>query len=314
MQLKDRIGRHIKLNDLHVLMTVGKAGSMGKAAQSLNTSQPNVSRSIAELELTLGVTLFDRHRQGVKPTEYGRALLDCGAAVFDDLRRGIRNIEFLSDPTAGEVRIGCNPLLAANFVSAVVDQLSRRNTRVVFNLLTAPVEVLHRELGERNVDLLIIRKFGSLPDERMHFEFLFEDSYVIVAGALSPWTRRRKLELAELAGEPWVLPPPDTVIGSVARETFRAQGLDYPRTVVIATPPEVRISLLTKGHFLTILPASALRFPIGRSEIKALPVKMPVARVPNGIVTMANRPLSPLARLFAEKSREVAKTLPNRRL
>src|SRR5882762_690460 len=124
MQLSDRIGRRIKLQDLHVLMTVVQAGSMGKAAQRLNSTQPNISRAIAELEHALGVRLLDRHRQGIEPTEYGRALLDCGVAVFDDLRQGVKNIEFLADPTAGEVRIGSNPLLAATFVSAVVDRLS----------------------------------------------------------------------------------------------------------------------------------------------------------------------------------------------
>ena len=113
MQLSDRIGRRLKLQDLHVLMTVVQAGSMGKAAQRLNTTQPNVSRSIAELEHAFGVRLLDRHRQGVEPTEYGRALLDCGAAVFDDLRQGVKSIEFLADPTAGEVRIGSIPPLAA---------------------------------------------------------------------------------------------------------------------------------------------------------------------------------------------------------
>ena len=104
--------------------------------------------------------LLDRHRQGVEPTEYGRALLDCGVAVFDDLRQGVKNIEFLADPTAGEVRIGSTSLLAASFVSAVVDRLSRRYPRIVFHLVTAEAETLHRELSERNVDLLIARRFG----------------------------------------------------------------------------------------------------------------------------------------------------------
>ena len=74
MQLSDRIGRRLKLQDLHVLMTVVQAGTMGKAAQQLNTTQPNISRSIAELEHAFGVRLLDRHRQGIAPTEYGRAL------------------------------------------------------------------------------------------------------------------------------------------------------------------------------------------------------------------------------------------------
>ena len=131
MQLSDRIGRRIKLHDLHVLMAAIQSGSMSKAAALLNTGQPAISRSIAELEHALGVRLLDRSRQGIKPTEYGRALIDGGTAVFDDLRQTVKNIEFIADPTAGEVRIGCNPFLAASFVSAAVDRLSRRYPRRV---------------------------------------------------------------------------------------------------------------------------------------------------------------------------------------
>ena len=151
---------------------------MGKAAQILNTTQPNISRSIGELEQALGVRLLDRHRQGIEPTEYGRALLDCGAAVFDDLRQGVKNIAFLADPTAGELRIGTTTFLAASFVSALVDRLSRRYPRLVFHLVTGYTETLHRELAERNVDLLIIRGSGPIADPRYHFEFLSDELHV----------------------------------------------------------------------------------------------------------------------------------------
>ena len=313
MQLSDRIGRRMKLHDLHVLMAVVQAGSMSKAAALLNTTQPAISRSIAELEHTIGVRLLDRNPQGVEPTEYGRALLDGGVAVFDDLRQAVKNIEFLADPTAGEVRIGCTPILAASFVSAVIDRLSRRYPRIVFHLVTAYLEPLHRELSERNVDLLIARRFGPIADERLDFEFLFDDSFVVAAGAQNPWVRRRRIELAELVNESWALPPPESVIGSLAMEAFRASGLDYPRTTVVADSPEVRISLLATGRFLTIFPASVLRFPTMRSEIKVLPVELPMARVPIGIVTLKNRTLSPVAQLFIECAREVAKTLAKKK-
>src|SRR6478735_12287605 len=151
MQVSDRIGRPIKLQDLHVLMAVVQAGSMNKAAALLNTGQSAISRSIAELEHTMGVRLLDRNPQGVEPTSYGRALLDGGVAVFDDLRQAVKNIEFLADPAAGEVRVGCTPILAASFVSAVVDRLSRSYPRMVFHLVTGYVETLHRELSERHV-------------------------------------------------------------------------------------------------------------------------------------------------------------------
>jgi DNA-binding transcriptional LysR family regulator len=313
MQLSDRIGRQMKLNDLHVLMTVVQAGSMNKAAVLLNTTQPAVSRSIGELERTVGVRLLDRGPQGVEPTNYGRALLDGGAVVFDDLRQTFKNIEFLVDPTAGEVRVGCNPFLAASFVSAVVDRLSQRYPRVTFHLVTEYVETLQRKLKERDVDLLIARRSGSVADDRMGYEFLFEDSYFVVAGSQSPWVQRRRIELAELVNEAWVLPPPQSVIGAVAMKTFRASGLDYPRTTVITTPAEVRISLLSTGRFLSIFPASVLEFHTTRTELKVLPVKQAFDRVPVGIVTLKNRTLSPLAQLFIDNAREVAKALVNRK-
>ena len=240
MLLSDRIGARLKLSDLHVLMTVVQAGSMNKAAMLLNTTQPAVSRSIGELERSVGVRLLDRGPQGVEPTNYGRALLDGGAAVFDDLRQTLKNIQFLADPAVGEIRVGCNPFLAASFVSAIVDKLSRRYPRVVFHIVTAYAETLLRELSERNVDLLITRRSGPVADERLGYEFLFEDSYFVVAGTQNRWARRRRIALAELANESWVLPPPDSVIGSVAMEAFRSSGLNYPRTTVVTLPAEVR--------------------------------------------------------------------------
>src|SRR6476660_9408691 len=111
MHVSDRTGRPMKLHNLHVLVSVVQAGGMGEAARRLNTSQSAISRSIADLEHALGVRLLERNRRGIEPTQYGRALLGCGVAVFDELRQGVKNIEFLADPTAGEVRIGSNPLL-----------------------------------------------------------------------------------------------------------------------------------------------------------------------------------------------------------
>lgn len=309
MQPSDRIGLRINLHDLHVLIAVVQAGSMGKAAALLNTTQPAVSRSIAKLERAIGARLLVRNTQGVAPTEYGRALLDGGVAAFDDLRQAIKKIEFLADPMAGEIRIGCTPILAATFVSSVVDRLSRRYPRIVFHFVTAYLEPLRRELSERNLDLLIVRRFVPAADEPVDFEPLFDDSYVVAAGAQNQWARRRTIKLAELASEPWTLPPRDSVIGALALEAFRASGLDYPRTTAVSESPEVRASLLTTGRFLTIFPASVFGLLKMRSEIKVLPIGLPMARVPNVIVTVKNRILSPVAQLFIEHAREVAKPL-----
>jgi DNA-binding transcriptional LysR family regulator len=138
MRWSDRIGRRIKLSDLHILLAVAQSGSMAKAAGHLAISHPVVSRSISDLEHTLGVRLLERNPRGVELTAYGRAMLNRSHAAFDELRQGVKDIEFLSDPTAGEVRIGTTPAIAASFVSAVIDRLSRRYPRIVFRVVDLP--------------------------------------------------------------------------------------------------------------------------------------------------------------------------------
>jgi DNA-binding transcriptional LysR family regulator len=313
MQMSDRIGKRMKLQDLHVLMAVVQAGSMGKAALMLNTTQPNISRSIAELERAFGVRLLDRHRRGIEPTECGRALLDCGAAAFDELRRGVKSIEFLADPTAGEVRIGSTAFLAASFVSALIDRLSRHHPRIRFHLVTGYPETLHRDLSERKVDLLVLRSGGPVADERFDFEFLFEDCYVVAAGARNRWARRRNIQLSDLAEEPWVLPPRESVIGSIITQAFSASGLDYPRPTVITDSPHMRVSLLGTGRFITVFPASALKFLTRGAALKVLPIELPAPRRPNGMVTIKDRAVSPVVQLVMDSARELAKPMAKRK-
>ncbi|MGN6570167.1 MAG: LysR family transcriptional regulator [Pseudolabrys sp.] len=309
MQLSDRTGSRMKLQDLHVLMTVVQAGSMGRAAQILNSTQPNVSRSIGELERTLGVRLLDRHPHGIEPTEYGRALLECGVTVFDDLRQGVKAIEFLADATAGELRIGTTTFLAASFVSAVIDRLSRRYPRMLFHVTSGYMGALHKELAERKVDLLVVRSPGGAEDPQFCFERLFDESYVVVSGAQNPWARRRRVGIKDLANEPWVLPPADSVIGGIIAEAFRGSGLSAPQPAVVTDCPHMRVSLLATGRFVTVFPASSFKFLAKRSELKVLPIDLPAARRPNGIVTLKNRATNPVAQIFIECARKVAEPL-----
>src|SRR5262245_49864573 len=104
MRWADRIGRRVKLRDLHVLQTVVQSRSMTKAARELAISLPVVSKAIADLEHTVGFRLLDRSSHGVEPTMYGRALLNRSHVAFDELRHGIKDIVFFTAPTIGEPR------------------------------------------------------------------------------------------------------------------------------------------------------------------------------------------------------------------
>ena len=209
MPWSDRIGRRVKLRDLHVLLAVAETRSMAKAAERLAISQPVVSKTIADLEHALGVRLLDRTSQGVEPTAYGRSFIHCGTAVFDEMRRGVQDIEFLADPTAGEVRIGvASPFV--DFVTAAVARLAARHPRIEWYVAEGDTPICCRMLRERKIDVGIGRLGSSVAGD-LNSDPLYEDYMSVVAGLDNRWTRRRRIDLADLAGEAWVLPEANSV-------------------------------------------------------------------------------------------------------
>src|SRR5258708_4192950 len=148
------IGRKLRLHDLFVLFTVIECGSMSKAALRLGVSTPSVSERIADLEHAVGARLLDRSPQGVVATRFGEVLHARGAAAFDELRQGIREIESIADPGTGEVRIGC-PESISVFLAAVIEHLSARHPRMRFVVRQAYVP--YPELTERTIDVVLAR-------------------------------------------------------------------------------------------------------------------------------------------------------------
>ncbi len=250
----------------------GRQHEQGRAL--LNTTQSAISRSIADLEQTIGVRLLDRNAQGVEPTQYGRALLKRGIAAFDELKQGVRDIEFLSDPGAGELRIGCSPAVAEGIVLAVIEKLSRQYPRVVFHVTHGGALALSEALRTRRIDL----GFGEYPavtsEEDVDHEVLLEVPLVVVAGVDNPWARRRKIALAELVNEPWTWPP-GTAVDTRIIEAFRASGLEPPRPTVYAEAINMRTRLAANGRFLAVVPAYIMRFPGKYPSLKVLPVELP---------------------------------------
>jgi DNA-binding transcriptional LysR family regulator len=311
MRLSDRAGYRVKLHDLHVLMTVVEAGSMGKAAQRLNTTQPAVSRSVAELEHALGVRLLDRSRQGIEPTEFGQAFLACGVAVFDDLRQGAQSIKFLSDPTGGEITVGGAEAFIAGPLAAVFDRLRGRHPGIAVHAVNLATPADQSDaLRERRVDL-VFGRVPSLVEEDIKAELWFQNRLHVRASLQNRWsrTRRRKIDLAELINEPWALPPRDSLVGSLAVEAFRASGVEFPRRGVATGSIHLLDALLARGPYLAIVSDTILQFSPHLPRLKVLPVHLPVPAWPVGIMTLKNRTISPVAKLFIDCAREVVKPL-----
>jgi DNA-binding transcriptional LysR family regulator len=310
MQWEDRIGRRLKLRDLHILFAVMQWGSMAKAARHLAVSQPVVSASIADLEQALGVRLLDRSRRGVEPTIYGRALLNHGLAAFDALRQGVKEIEFLADPTVGELRIGCPEWIAAGLLPVIIDRLSQRHPRVVFHVdQTITAAPQFRELRQRSLDLVLGRIAAPFVEQDLHADVLYQEQLRVIAGARSPWVRRRKIALSELVDEAWLFTPPNELPGLLVAEAFRSNGLKLPQPRVVSFSVHLRNRLLATGRYLSVIPASLLHFTDFPSPLKVLPVKLGIQPRPVAIVTLKDRTLGPIAKLFIDCAREITRPL-----
>jgi DNA-binding transcriptional LysR family regulator len=199
--------------------------------------------------------------------------------------------------------------MTAGLLCVIVDRLSRQHPRLAFHVkLGDPPDLQDRELRERDIDLIIGRLSRQVPAaDDIETEALLKEQAFVVAGSQNPLTRRSKLKLIDLIDECWTLPPPESYPGSLIANAFHVCNLGYPRKGVTVHSNQMQTALLATGRFLTILPETMLRFSAERLHLKILPVNLPIQPWPVGIVTLKNRMLSPVAQLFIDCARAVAK-------
>ena len=311
MEWEGRLGRRLRLRDLYILSTVVKTGGMAKAARQLAMTQPSVSAAIANLEHMLGVRLLDRSPSGVIPTLYAEAMLMRSGVVFDELKQSVRDVEALADPSTGELRIAASESLNATVVPRFVEFFSKKYPRVLVHVQDiAPPGVRNTGLRNREFDLVVARQ---PPDDRVpddaNVEFLLDDPLIIAAGLHSRWVRRRKIDLAELIEDPWILPPPGSWNYTRLSEACRIRGVAMPAVRLSGYSMHLANHFVANGPYLTAHPRSIAQF----FSLKALPVKLPYRPWPIVIATLKHRTLSPVVERFLECARQAAKTLATSR-
>jgi DNA-binding transcriptional LysR family regulator len=302
------IGRRLKVRDLEVFLAVVECGSMAKAAAHLGVTQPAVSEIVAGLESTFGARLFDRSPRGIETTLYGRSLLTRALAVLDELRQGAKEIAFLVDPTVGELRIGAPESIASGFLPAVIRDFSSnyRGISMHVDQLTTPALDLPT-LRARKLDLALTRlaHADDPPASDLDVEVLFNDEVVVVAGLNSPWARRRKIDLADLAEARWILTPAGSLNPELIAEAFEISKLKPPKIALTTFSVHLRTHLLSSGEFVAAMPRSVLQSNAAMFGLKMLPIKLPIRSFPVAVVTLKNRTLSPVAKVFVECVRKL---------
>ena len=308
-----RIGRRVRLRDLHVLFAVVQHGSMAKAGTHLGMSQSAVSQAVAALERALAVPLLDRTPRGTAPTLYGAALLRHGRVAFDELRSGVNEIEFLKTSEVGEVRIACTESVAAGILPAIIERFSERYPKVRLTVYQTTTHLLgFAALDDRNADLvltLLPKPFEKDLREHLRAEVLFHDRICLATSKRSPVARGRKIRLADVADMPLISPASDTPGGAAIAKAFSAAGLPTPSINVTTFSIHLRSLLSMRGRFMAVLPVSVLRFNPDLYPLKELPLDLSMPEPPILIVTLKNRTLSVPVERFIDCARGVARTI-----
>ena len=306
-----RIGRRVRLRDLHILFAVAQHGSMGKAARHLAMTQSAVSQAVAALEHAVEAPLLDRTARGVELTAYGTALMRRAQAAFDELRSGIKDIQSLADPATGEVRIACTESIAAGILPTAIERFSERHPRVQLHVFQTTTHLMgFAALHERKADAVVTllpKPFEADLSDQFQAEVLFPDRICLAVAKDNPWARRRKIGVAELASMPLISPSADTPGGAAIIEAFRVAGLSMPPVAITTFSVHLRNILSMRGRFIAVLPSSVLRFGPAGNSLKELPLDLPLPEWPALIVTLKNRTLRPPVERFLACLRDVAR-------
>lgn len=307
---EDRLGRQLRLRDLHLLSTVVRCTSIARGARELGMSQPAVSEAIANLEHALRVPLLDRKPTGVAPTIYAEALLKHSAAIFDELRQGLRDIEFLSDPRTGQITVGCPESIASTLLPPIIETFSTQNPGVTLRIENIDSPALRAtELRDRRHDLIFAHLHPiDIPVDDLNIEPLFDDPFVIAASKHSLWAGRESVELADLVDARWILLPARTWIYQWITKEYGRRGLPMPTADVITVNTHITFHFLNTGRYLTVRPRSWVE----QNGLATLPINVRNETMPVALVTLKGRTLSPVVENFLIFARRFCRTLDAR--
>jgi LysR family transcriptional regulator, regulator for genes of the gallate degradation pathway len=293
----------MNLRQLSNLVAVADSGSITRAAQLLNVSQPAMTRSIRDLERSLGVTLFDRGPRGITPTAYGETLIAHARTIHAELRRAVADLDSIRGIAAGHVRIGAAPLAAADLVPRALARLLAARPNINVTVEEGANRTLLPMLRRGDLDMVVGPLVSDAPETDFSEEVLFYNRLAIVARAGHALAGRTPLGFADLAGQQWILPTPLVTLREQLAQGFRMAGLAMPETAVATTSISCAKMLLLCSDRLTVLPPQLFRTETEQGLVAVLPVQWTLRSRPVGITVRTRGTLSPAARALIEHLR-----------
>jgi DNA-binding transcriptional LysR family regulator len=252
MTAKQFFSRDLKLRHLRLLVAIDDARQLSRVARLMHITQPSVSKTLAEIEASIGARLFERLPQGLLPTPLGAAMVRSARDVLAELDRAGAELEQISRGQSRSLLIGAMPSAALSILAPALASLQQADPELALRVSEGVTEDLLVQLQAGRLHAVLgARLRRALPDGVVAHP-LYDDPLVFVAGPGHPAALREAMDWDELAGFAWILTPPAHPLRAGFERALRDQGMAMPRQVIDSSMMDLTIGLVAAGKVLAL--------------------------------------------------------------
>jgi DNA-binding transcriptional LysR family regulator len=306
----DRVLRsNLKLKHLQLLVALDQFRHLGRAAEFLSLTQPAVSKTLAEVERLFGLQLFVRSTRGTEPTAYGQSVVRFARSVLADYDRTRDEIAAVASGAAGRVNVGAMVVAMPVLLAQAVVLLKQRSALTTVGIEEGDLTRLLPRLRLGELDLFVGRLEPGYAAPDLDTEALYDEAMCVAVDPAHPLASRRKLGWAELAGLPWVVPPPWASSRIKLNQQFYKAGLNPPVDLVETASFLGTLTFLQQRGAVVFWARSVALHLQQQGLARVLPLTLPIELPPVGIITMRTRVRTPACEQLMRCLRQAARSL-----
>jgi DNA-binding transcriptional LysR family regulator len=307
--LPERIVREIKMRDMRIALAVADAGGVVKAAESINMTQPSVSRCIQQLERRLGVSLFSRSHLGMSLTPYGVIFVGRCRQILADVRTLGAEIDSIAHGIKGQILVGAMPIAVNTFLPQALIALQRRFPDLTVAVREGTERDLIDDLRNRRIEMAVGRLMPAVDHPDLENEVLLNDPLCFVVRRGHPLLRRTHPSVAQALAYRWVFPTRDSPAHKALSAAFRTTGLEEPKVAIHTSSISCIVRVVSQSDYIGTVPVKMFEFGIEPGNIRRLGIDLDSTVAPIGISKLRGRELLPGVRRFEEVLRETCASI-----
>ncbi|EDH5435551.1 LysR family transcriptional regulator [Salmonella enterica subsp. enterica serovar Dublin] len=297
MEKNGLFSQRIRLRHLHTFVAVAQQGTLGRAAETLNLSQPALSKTLNELEQLTGTRLFERGRLGAQLTVPGEQFLTHAVKVLDALNTAGQALNRKEDASADVVRVGALPTAALGILPAAIGRFHQQQKSTSLQVATMNNTMLLAGLKSGEIDLGIGRMSDPELMGGLNYELLFLESLKLVVRPGHP-PLQETITLSRVMEWPVVVSPKGTVPRQNAEALLQSQGCKMPAGCIETLSASLSRQLTVDYDYVWFVPSGAVKEDLRQATLVSLPVPTQSAGEPIGILTRVDIPLSTGAQML----------------